>query len=43
VGRTIFRDAAQAWLAGQISDEEAVADMTGRFQSLVGVWEAARG
>jgi 5-dehydro-2-deoxygluconokinase len=43
VGRTIFRDAAQAWLAGQISDEEAVADMTGRFQSLVEVWEAARG
>ena len=42
VGRTIFRDAAQAWFAGRISDEEAVADMAARFQSLVGVWEKTR-
>jgi len=42
VGRTIFRDAAQAWFAGQISDEAAVADMAARFQSLVGVWEKTR-
>jgi 5-dehydro-2-deoxygluconokinase len=42
VGRTIFRDAAQAWFAGQISDEAAVADMAARFQSLVGGWERTR-
>lgn len=43
VGRTIFRDAAQAWLSGKISDDEATADMAARFQSLVAVWETARG
>jgi 5-dehydro-2-deoxygluconokinase len=42
VGRTIFRDAAQAWLSGKISDDEATADMAARFQSLVAVWERAR-
>ena len=42
VGRTIFADAARAWLAGKMSDEEAVHDMASRFQSLVRIWENAR-
>ena len=39
VGRTIFGEAAKAWFAGQMSDEEAVADMAARFAALVGIWE----
>jgi 5-dehydro-2-deoxygluconokinase len=39
VGRTIFADAAKAWLAARMSDEEAVADMAGRFGALVRIWE----
>ena len=34
VGRTIFADAARAWLAGKISDDEAVDDMAARFAAL---------
>lgn len=41
VGRTIFADAAKAWFAGAIDDEQAVADMAGKFQALVDVWEGA--
>ncbi len=39
VGRTIFAEAAKAWLAGTISDEDAIADMAQRFGALVEVWE----
>jgi 5-dehydro-2-deoxygluconokinase len=39
VGRTIFGDAARAWLNGRMSDEEAVADMARRFEALTSVWE----
>jgi 5-dehydro-2-deoxygluconokinase len=42
VGRTIFAEPAKAWLAGRISDEEAVHDLAGRFRSLLRVWEDAR-
>ena len=31
VGRTIFADAARAWLAGEIDDAAAVDDMAERF------------
>lgn len=41
VGRTIFFDAASAWLAGEIDDEAAIADMAARFGRLVAAWEAA--
>jgi 5-dehydro-2-deoxygluconokinase len=41
IGRTIFNDAALAWLLGRISDEAAVADMAQRFQSLVDLWQKA--
>jgi 5-dehydro-2-deoxygluconokinase len=39
VGRTIFAESAKAWLAGTISDEDAVDDMARRFGALVEVWE----
>lgn len=42
VGRTIFSRAAKAWLGGEIDDDAAVADMAGRFERLVQLWEAAR-
>jgi 5-dehydro-2-deoxygluconokinase len=40
VGRTIFADAAKAWFAGSMTDEEAVADMAARFRALVEIWES---
>jgi 5-dehydro-2-deoxygluconokinase len=43
VGRTLFADAAGKWLAGRMSDEEAVADMAGRFEALTRAWLAAHG
>jgi 5-dehydro-2-deoxygluconokinase len=43
VGRTIFAHAAEQWLAGKVSDAEAVADMASRFEKLAKAWLAARG
>ena len=42
VGRSIFVDAARAWLAGSIDDEAAIAMMAGNFASLVQAWSDAR-
>jgi 5-dehydro-2-deoxygluconokinase len=42
VGRTIHIDPARAWLAGKISDAEAVDQMAERFSSLVTAWTDAR-
>lgn len=42
VGRTLFMPAAEGWLAGRMSDEEAVADMATRFERLAEAWEASR-
>ncbi|WP_279479071.1 5-dehydro-2-deoxygluconokinase [Aureimonas sp. SK2] len=39
VGRTVWVDAARAWLAGEIDDEAAVADMAARFGALVEAWD----
>ncbi|KAA2234663.1 bifunctional 5-dehydro-2-deoxygluconokinase/5-dehydro-2-deoxyphosphogluconate aldolase [Salinarimonas soli] len=39
VGRTLFAEAAKAWLSGRMSDEEAVADMTERFARLSAAWD----
>ena len=41
VGRTIFGDAARAWLVGRIGDDAAVADMADRFRALCAAWEDA--
>lgn len=42
VGRTIFGDAAKKWLAKEINDDEAVADMAGRFEKLCTLWQRCR-
>lgn len=42
VGRTIFGDAARAWLQGEISDVDAVAQMTRNFAELCAIWDTAR-
>lgn len=39
VGRTIFGDAARAWLDGRIGDDESVAMMAERFGGLVAAWD----
>ena len=39
IGRTIFNDVAKDWLAGRIGDDQAVADMAGRFGKLVDLWK----
>lgn len=43
VGRTIFADPARAWLSGEMNDEEAIADMAGRFRQLTEAWLKTRG
>jgi 5-dehydro-2-deoxygluconokinase len=42
VGRTIFADAARKWLAGEMTNDQAVADMTARFERLCQLWDTAR-
>jgi len=42
VGRTIFAEAARNWLAGKVTDEEAVADMAARYDALCRIWDKAR-
>jgi 5-dehydro-2-deoxygluconokinase len=42
IGRTIFADAARAWLSGSITDDVAVADMATRYAQLCAVWDRAR-
>ena len=43
VGRTIFADAAEAWLGGQDdATRQAVADMARRFEALTEAWLATR-
>ena len=41
VGRTIFGDAARAWLKGEIGDDAAVAEMSTRFAALCRAWDEA--
>lgn len=42
VGRTIFAQAARDWLAGTMSDEDAIEDMQVRYQRLCTIWQQAR-
>ncbi len=42
VGRTIFGDAARAWMTGRIDDTEAVARMVDRYAALCQLWDSAR-
>lgn len=41
VGRTIWADAAERWLASSIDDDTAVADLADRFGRLVHAWRDA--
>lgn len=42
VGRTIFAEPARKWMAGEITDAQAVEDMAGNFGRLCNVWDKAR-
>jgi 5-dehydro-2-deoxygluconokinase len=42
IGRTIFAEAAQNWLSGNITDGEAVDDMAHKFERLTSAWLRAR-
>ena len=42
VGRTIFGDVARGWMAGELGDGEAVAEMARRYSRLCGIWDGAR-
>lgn len=42
VGRTIFAQAAQEWMAGTLNDRDAVNMMADNFRRLCGVWDTAR-
>jgi 5-dehydro-2-deoxygluconokinase len=41
VGRTIFAEAAQEWLAGEIDDIVAVDRMTRLYAGLIDAWDKA--
>lgn len=42
VGRTIFGDAARAWLQDELTDSQAVAEMTQKYAALCAIWDTAR-
>jgi len=42
VGRTIFGDAARAWMKGDMPDTDAVSQMSERFKRLCDTWDKAR-
>ncbi len=42
IGRTIFVDAARAWMGDRMTDAQAVDMMAGRFAELVAAWEVVR-
>lgn len=42
VGRTIFGAVARAWLEGDLTDDEAVAEMARRYGRLCKIWDKAR-
>jgi len=41
IGRSIFRTPAEAWFAGRIADEAAVAEIAARYRQVVDLWRAA--
>ncbi len=42
VGRTIFANVAAKWLAGDVTDGEAVAEMAGNYSRLCQAWDKHR-
>jgi 5-dehydro-2-deoxygluconokinase len=43
VGRSVFLPAAEAWLAGRLDDEAAVAEVAGNYRRLVRLWQRRAG
>lgn len=43
IGRTIFGKAAEAWLTGEVKDEQAVGMMAAAYRRMIAAWEGARG
>jgi len=42
VGRSIFGETASAWMLGESTDDEAIAEMAKRFESLCAIWDRSR-
>jgi 5-dehydro-2-deoxygluconokinase len=42
IGRSIFNDAARHWLAGKMTDDDAVSDMAERFLKMTRIWHQSR-
>ncbi|WP_424990965.1 bifunctional 5-dehydro-2-deoxygluconokinase/5-dehydro-2-deoxyphosphogluconate aldolase [Fluviibacterium sp. S390] len=42
VGRTIFGNAARAWLKGEMTNDEAITEMADNYARLCGIWDKAR-
>jgi 5-dehydro-2-deoxygluconokinase len=42
VGRTIFHEPSQAWLAGEIGDDELIARVRRTFETLIQSWRDSR-
>ena len=42
VGRTIFGNAARSWMAGELSNDEAIIEMKDKYARLCGIWDKAR-
>lgn len=42
VGRTIFGDTARAWFADDVSDDQAIEQMSEKYKSICEIWDAAR-
>lgn len=42
VGRTIFGQTARAWMTGNVSDDDAIAEMARRYARLCEIWDGAR-
>jgi 5-dehydro-2-deoxygluconokinase len=42
VGRTIFGNAARRWMAGELSNDEAIIEMQDKYARLCEIWDKAR-
>lgn len=42
VGRTIFANVARRWMAGEMSDSEAIREMADNYARLCGIWDKVR-
>lgn len=42
VGESIFGEAASAWMLGGLSDNQAIVEMTKRFEAVCAIWDRSR-